>query len=157
MIIKLLVVGKTDATVLEKVIEDYRRRIRFYIKFEIEIVPDLKNTKNLSQEEQKNKEGELLLKQIGENDFLILVDERGKEYTSMEFASYLQKIMNTGVKQCVFAIGGPYGFSSKVYQRANSTCSLSKMTFSHQIVRLFFAEQLYRAFTILNNEPYHHQ
>lgn len=157
MTIKLLVVGKTDVSILEKIIEDYKKRIRFYIKFEIETIPDLKNTKNISQEEQKNKEGVLLLKQIAENDFLVLLDERGKEYTSLEFSTQLQKIMNTGVKQCVFVIGGPYGFSKQVYQRANSTCSLSKMTFSHQIIRLFFVEQLYRAFTILNNEPYHHQ
>ena len=157
MTIKLLVVGKTDVSLLEKIIEDYRKRLQFYIKFEIEIIPDLKNTKNISQEEQKNKEGVLLLKQIAHNDLLILLDEKGKEYTSMEFASYLQKIMNTGTKQCIFVIGGPYGFSEKVYQRANSTCSLSKMTFSHQIIRLFFVEQLYRAFTILNNEPSHHQ
>ena len=128
MTIKLLVVGKTDVSILEKIIEDYKKRIRFYIKFEIETIPDLKNTKNISQEEQKNKEGVLLLKQIAENDFLVLLDERGKEYTSLEFSAQLQKIMNTGVKQCVFVIGGPYGFSKQVYQRANSTCSLSKMT-----------------------------
>ena len=146
MTIKLLVVGKTDVSLLEKIIEDYKKRIRFYIKFEIETIPDLKNTKNISQEEQKNKEGVLLLKQIADNDFLVLLDERGKEYTSVEFSV-----------QCVFVIGGPYGFSQQVYQRANNMCSLSRMTFSHQIVRLFFVEQLYRAFTILNNEPYHHQ
>ena len=157
MTIKLLVVGKTDVSLLEKIIEDYKKRIRFYIKFEIETIPDLKNTKNISQEEQKNKEGVLLLKQIADNDFLVLLDERGKEYYCVEFSALLHKIMYSGVKQCLFVIGGPYGFSQQVYQRANNMCSLSRMTFSHQIVRLFFVEQLYRAFTILNNEPYHHQ
>lgn len=157
MTIKLLVIGKTDASPLEKLIEEYKKRIGFYVKIDIKIIADLKNVKNISQQEQKSKEGALLLKEVAENDILVLLDERGKEYTSVEFAQYIQKVLNTGVKQCVFAIGGAYGFSSEVYQRANNSCALSKMTFSHQMVRLFFVEQLYRAFTILNNEPYHHQ
>ena len=149
MTIKLLVIGKTDASPLEKLIEEYKKRIGFYVKIDIKIIADLKNVKNISQQEQKSKEGALLLKEVAENDILVLLDERGKEYTSVEFAQYIQKVLNTGVKQC--------GFSSEVYQRANHSCALSKMTFSHQMVRLFFVEQLYRAFTILNNEPYHHQ
>lgn len=157
MTIKLLVIGKTDASPLEKLIEEYKKRIGFYVKIDIKIIADLKNVKNISQQEQKSKEGALLLKEVAENDILVLLDERGKEYTSVEFAQYIQKVLNTGVKQCVFVIGGAYGFSSEVCQRANHSCALSKMTFSHQMVRLFFVEQLYRAFTILNNEPYHHQ
>jgi Uncharacterized conserved protein len=156
MTLRFLVIGKTEISFLEKLIEEYQKRIKFYIKFEIEIIPALKNMKNISQEEQKNREGILLLQKIANNEHLILLDERGKEYTSVEFSYFLQKIMNTGTKQCTFAIGGAYGFSPAVYARANGACALSKMTFSHQMVRLFFVEQLYRAFTILNNEPYHH-
>ena len=156
MTFKLLAVGKTSLSSLEKLIDDYKKRINFYTKFDIEIIENIKNTKNISEEEQKSKEGSIILQKISPNDILILLDERGKEFSSIEFSNFIQKIMNTGVKQCIFLIGGAYGFSEQVYDRANHICSLSKMTFSHQMVRLFFTEQLYRAFTILNNEPYHH-
>lgn len=156
MTFKLLAVGKTSLSSLEKLIDDYKKRINFYTKFDIEIIENIKNTKNISEEEQKSKEGSIILQKISPNDILILLDERGKEFSSIEFSNFIQKIMNTGMKQCIFLIGGAYGFSEQVYDRANHICSLSKMTFSHQMVRLFFTEQLYRAFTILNNEPYHH-
>lgn len=157
MQIKLLAVGKTDHTALQSLIEEYVKRLGFYIKFELEIIQDLKNTKSLSESSQKEKEGEMILKKIQASDALILLDENGKQYSSVDFSTYIQKKMNSGLKQLIFVIGGPYGFSDAVYQRANGMISLSKMTFSHQMVRLFFVEQLYRAFTIIRNEPYHHQ
>ena len=123
----------------------------------MQLLPDIKNSKSLSEEQQKTKEGELILSNIASSHHLILLDERGKEYTSVAFADELQKKMNVGIKQLIFVIGGPYGFSKEVYDRANGKLSLSKLTFSHQMIRLFFVEQLYRAFTILRNEPYHHQ
>ncbi|TWO31838.1 23S rRNA (pseudouridine(1915)-N(3))-methyltransferase RlmH [Seonamhaeicola sediminis] len=157
MTIRLLAIGKTDNNELQQLINQYIKRLGFYIKFSFEIIPDLKNTKNLSEEQQKQKEGELILNLTGKSDTLILLDEKGKQYSSVVFSEYLQKHMNSGIKQLVFVIGGPYGFSEAIYQRANGKLSLSKMTFSHQMVRLFFIEQLYRGFTILKNEPYHHQ
>ncbi|MFD2035870.1 23S rRNA (pseudouridine(1915)-N(3))-methyltransferase RlmH [Belliella marina] len=157
MQIKLIAVGKTDSKEIQSLTDEYIKRLGFYIKFELEIIPDLKNTKNLSEESQKEKEGDLILKRVQASDELILLDENGKQFSSMDFSSVLQKRMNSGLKQLVFVIGGPYGFSEAVYQRANSKLSLSKMTFSHQMVRVFFIEQLYRAYTILRNEPYHHQ
>ena len=157
MQIKLLAIGKTDNQQLQMLIEDYQKRLGFYIKFEFEIIPDLKKSKNLSEEQQKQKEGELILSKINNTDLLILLDEKGKHYDSVAFSEQLQKHMNSGIKQLVFAIGGPYGFSSEVYTKANGKISLSKMTFSHQMIRLFMIEQLYRAFTILRNEPYHHR
>lgn len=157
MQIKLLAVGKTDHTELQSLIEEYVKRLGFYIKFELEIIQDLKNTKSLSEASQKEKEGEMILKKTQASDALILLDENGKQYSSVDFSTYIQKKMNSGLKQLIFVIGGPYGFSDAVYQRANGMISLSKMTFSHQMVRLFFVEQLYRAFTIIRNEPYHHQ
>ncbi|WP_405382502.1 23S rRNA (pseudouridine(1915)-N(3))-methyltransferase RlmH [Maribacter sp. LLG6340-A2] len=157
MTIKLLAIGKTDSSQLQELIDIYHKRLQHYINFEIEIIPDLKKTKNLSEEQQKNKEGELILKKLAPTDVLILFDETGKQLSSVEFSQYLQKKMNTGIKRLVFLIGGPYGFSSEVYAKASGKISLSKMTFSHQMVRLFITEQLYRAFTILRNEPYHHQ
>ena len=123
----------------------------------MQLLPDIKNSKSLSEEQQKTKEGELILSNIASSHHLILLDERGKEFTSVAFADELQKKMNAGIKQLTFVIGGPYGFSKEVYDRANGKLSLSKLTFSHQMIRLFFVEQLYRAFTILKNEPYHHQ
>ena len=156
MQIKLLVIGKTDNKQLLQLIEEYTKRLGFYIKFSIEIIPDIKNSKNLSETQQKQKEGELILRQINSTDALILLDENGKQLDSVEFSNYLQKHMNSGIKQLVFVIGGPYGFSQEVYNNAKGKLSLSKMTFSHQMVRLFFIEQLYRGFTILKNEPYHH-
>lgn len=157
MTITLLAIGKTDNKQLATLIEDYRKRLEFYIKFSLDIIPDLKQTKNLSIDQQKQKEGELILKRISSSDTLILLDENGKSHSSVDFSNYLQKHMNSGIKNLVFVIGGPYGFSEDVYKKANGKISLSKMTFSHQMIRLFFIEQLYRGFTILRNEPYHHQ
>lgn len=157
MNIKLIAVGKTDNPALQQLISTYEKRLSYYINFELQLLPDIKNSKSLSEEQQKVKEGELILSYVEPSHHLILLDERGKEYTSIAFADELQKKMNTGIKQLTFVIGGPYGFSQAVYQRANSKLSLSKLTFSHQMIRLFFVEQLYRAFTILRNEPYHHQ
>ena len=153
MTIKLLAIGKTDNKQLQQLIDDYTKRLGFYIKFELEIIPDLKKVKNLSEDQQKQKEGELILAKITNTDVLILLDENGKQYDSVQFANYLQKHMNSGIKQLIFVIGGPYGFSPEVYNKAQGKVSLSKMTFSHQMVRLFMIEQLYRGFTILKNEP----
>jgi len=157
MTLKLLAIGKTDSNDLQNLIEEYQKRLGFYIKFEFEIIPDLKNSKNLTEDQQKQKEGELIMGKLNSTDVLILLDENGKQMDSISFSNYLQKHMNSGIKQLVFAIGGPYGFSSEIYAKAQGKVSLSKMTFSHQIVRLFVVEQLYRAFTILRNEPYHHR
>ena len=157
MTIKLVCIGKTDKKELESLISVYEKRLQHYIKFETEIIPDLKKVKNLDENQQKAKEGELILIGLQNSDFVVLLYEKGKQFTSEDFSEYLQKRMNTGLKQLVFVIGGPYGFSEEVYNRANSKISLSKMTFSHQMVRLFFTEQIYRAFTILKNEPYHHR
>lgn len=157
MTIKLIVVGKTDNKAIIALIEEYGKRLNFYVKFEFEVIPDLKNTKSLSEVLQKEKEGELILKNVIASDDLILLDERGKSFSSVEFSDYLQKKMNAGLKQLIFVIGGPYGFSEEVYARANGKLSISKMTFSHQMIRPFFIEQLYRGFTILRNESYHHE
>ena len=157
MTIKLLAIGKTDNKQLQSLIDDYKKRLGFYIKFNLEIIPDIKNAKNLSEAQQKQKEGELILNKLTNTDVLILLDENGKQMDSVSFSNYLQKYMNSGIKRLVFAIGGPYGFSQEVYNKAQGKLSLSKMTFSHQMVRLFVIEQLYRGFTILKNEPYHHR
>jgi 23S rRNA (pseudouridine1915-N3)-methyltransferase len=157
MQITLIAIGKTDSVDLEQLISIYDKRLQHYIKFQFQIIPDIKNSKNLSEVQQKEKEGELILGQLQSSDVLILLDERGKQYTSLEFSQFLQKKMNSGIKNLVLAIGGPYGFSDAIYARANGKISLSKMTFSHQMVRLFLVEQLYRGFTILRNEPYHHE
>ena len=138
-------------------ISDYQKRLKFYIPFEIEEIPDIKNTKKLSEEVQKQKEGELILKTLQEGDDVILLDDKGQEFTSMKFSEYIEKKSVSGLKRLVFVVGGPYGFSQDVYARANGKVSLSKMTFSHQMVRLIFVEQLYRAMTILRGEPYHHE
>lgn len=156
MTIKLITIGKTDNKELQSLINDYKKRLGFYIKFSIESITDLKKTKNLSEIQQKQKEGELILGKLNTSDILILLDENGKQTDSIGFSNYLQKHMNSGIKQLVFVIGGPYGFSEEVHKKANGKLSLSKMTFSHQMIRLFFIEQLYRGFTILKNEPYHH-
>jgi 23S rRNA (pseudouridine1915-N3)-methyltransferase len=156
MNIKLIAIGKTDNKNLQLLIDEYTRRLSFYIKFELEIIADIKNVKNLSESQQKEKEGELILTKLTQTDQLILLDENGKSFSSIEFADNLQKKMNSGVKTLVFVIGGPYGFSDAVYNKSFGKISLSKMTFSHQMVRLFFIEQLYRGFTILKGEPYHH-
>jgi 23S rRNA (pseudouridine1915-N3)-methyltransferase len=157
MNIKLLAIGKTDNKNLQILIDDYSKRLSFYIKFDVEIIPDIKNVKNFSETQQKEKEGELILAKISNTDQLILLDENGKIFSSRSFSEELQKKMNAGIKTLVFVIGGPYGFSDAVYNKATAKISLSSMTFSHQMVRLFFIEQLYRGFTILKNEPYHHQ
>jgi len=157
MNIKLLAIGKTDQKALQTLIDDYTKRLSFYIKFEVDIIPDLKNVKNLSESQQKEKEGELILAKLAPTDQLLLLDENGATFSSVGFSDYLQKKMNSGAKTLVFVIGGPYGFSDDVYKKAQGKISLSLMTFSHQMVRLFFIEQLYRGFTILKNEPYHHQ
>ena len=157
MNIKLLLVGKTDEGSLQGLIDNYIKRLNHYNRFEVEILPDLKNTKSLSLEQQKQKEGKLILEKLNASDFLVLLDENGKQYSSEAFSEYIQKRLNSGMKQLIFVVGGPYGFSEEVYARAQGKVSLSKMTFSHQMVRLFFVEQLYRAFTILKNEPYHHK
>ncbi|MBZ9651108.1 23S rRNA (pseudouridine(1915)-N(3))-methyltransferase RlmH [Psychroflexus montanilacus] len=157
MTITLVLVGKTDNRHLEALINDYKKRLSFFVKFETMLIPDLKKRKNMEIELQKEKEGELILSKISPSDFVVLLDETGLEYSSTKMASWLQKRMNTGLKNLVFVIGGPYGFSPKVYARGNQKLALSKMTFSHQMIRLFFTEQLYRAFTILKNLPYHHE
>ena len=149
--------GKTDTPALQHLVDDYEKRLRFYVKFTHEIIPDLKNTRHLSKAEQKEREGAALLKTLNTSDILVLLDAGGKSYSSVDFSTYIQQKMNRGIKQLIFAVGGPYGFSDSVYRRAQEQLSLSKMTFSHQMVRLFFTEQLYRAFTILNNTPYHHE
>lgn len=157
MTIKLLMVGKTDEGSLKSLLETYVKRLGHYNKFELEIIPDLKKTKNLDVEQQKNREGKLILAKMNTSDFVVLLDENGKQFSSEGFSEYIQKRLNSGMKQLVFVIGGPFGFSEEVYTRAQNKISLSKMTFSHQMVRLFFVEQLYRAFSILKNEPYHHK
>lgn len=157
MTIKLLGIGKTDDPTLQNLTDVYLKRLQFYNKFEIEFLPDLKKVKNLDENQQKQKEGELLLAKLSASDFVVLLDENGKQYSSVGFSEFLQKRLNSGLKQLIFVIGGPYGFSQEVYNRADSKVSLSKMTFSHQMVRLFFVEQIYRGFTILKNEPYHHR
>ena len=157
MNIRLLTIGKTDNKSLQTLIDDYTKRLSFYVKFDLEIIPDIKNVKNLSEAQQKEKEGELILSKITPTDHLILLDENGKTFSSVGFSDFLQKKMNAGTKTLVFVIGGPYGFSETVYQKAQGKVSLSEMTFSHQMVRLFVIEQIYRGFTIWRNEPYHHQ
>lgn len=157
MNIKLLTIGKTDNKNLQSLIDEYTKRLSFYVKFDVEIIPDIKNVKNLSEAQQKEKEGELILSKITPTDHLILLDENGKTFSSVGFSIFLQKKMNAGIKTLIFVIGGPYGFSENVYKQAAGKVSLSEMTFSHQMVRLFVIEQIYRGFTILRNEPYHHQ
>ncbi len=157
MNIDLVVVGKTDSAEVDALVAMYARRINFYAKFSIIYIPDIRNTRKLSQSQQRTAEGEAILRQVGEGDFLVLLDEHGDELRSVEFAAWLQKRMASGLRRLVLVIGGPYGFSDAVYARADGKLSLSRMTFSHQIVRAIFAEQLYRAFTIINNEPYHHE
>ena len=153
----LILVGKTTDKHFQAGITDYVERIGHYMPFELVTIPELKNTKSLSEEQQKTAEGELILKQIQTSDTVVLLDEHGKELRSVEFSAYMEQKMQTVSKRLVFVIGGPYGFSPDVYERANGKLSLSKMTFSHQMVRLIFVEQLYRAMTIMRGEPYHHE
>jgi 23S rRNA (pseudouridine1915-N3)-methyltransferase len=156
MKITLLAIGKTDNQNIQNLIDDYARRLKHYIGFEITVIADVKKAKNLSETQQQKMEGNEILRRLSSSDILILLDENAKMYSSVDFSEFLQKKMNSGLKQLIFVIGGPYGFSNEVYQRANGKVSLSSMTFSHQMVRIFFIEQLYRGFTILRNEPYHH-
>lgn len=157
MRITLLTVGKTNDLSFKNAISEYQKRLKFYISFDIEEIPSLKNTKNLTEDNQKEKEGELILKNLQAEDEVVLLDDKGSEFTSKQFASYIEKKSASGLKRLVFVVGGPYGFSQEVYQRANDKVSLSRMTFSHQMVRLVFTEQLYRAMTIIRGEPYHHE
>lgn len=157
MKVALILVGKTANRHFVELIDEYAGRVKHYIGFDIITIPELKNTKNLSTEQQKQQEGELILKQLQAGDQIVLLDEHGKELRSVEFSTYMEQKMQTVNKRLVFVIGGPYGFSQEVYGRANEKLSLSKMTFSHQMVRLIFVEQLYRAMTIMRGEPYHHE
>ncbi len=153
----LLLVGKTVNKHFVELIDEYAGRVKHYMGFDIMVIPELKNTKSLSAEQQKQQEGELILKQLQTGDHVVLLDEHGKEWRSVEFSRWMEQKMQTVGKRLVFIIGGPYGFSPEVYARANEKLSLSKMTFSHQMVRLIFVEQLYRAMTIMRGEPYHHE
>lgn len=157
MKIKLILTGKTSEQYLQTAIDIYLNRLKNYVNFEIEIINDLKNTKNLDKNTIKKKEAEEIFKRIEKSDFVVLLDENGKHLSSVEYAKYLQKRMLSSLKTLAFVVGGAYGFDDAVYKRANSKLSLSKMTFSHQMIRPFFLEQTYRAFTILKNEPYHNE
>ena len=157
MNIKLIFVGKTEEKYLREGIEIFEKRLKNYINFEMIIIPSLKDTKSLSPQIVKEKEGELILKQVSKYDKIILFDEKGLEFTSMDYSVFLQKHMNAGVKNLCFVVGGAFGFSDEVYKKADQKVALSKMTFSHQMIRLLIVEQIYRAFTILKNEPYHNQ
>ncbi len=157
MKISLIVVGKTTDKAVIMGVEKYFKRMKRYITFKIEVIPALKNAKNLSEKEIKNKEGEMILNKLQAGDFLLLLDEKGKEYNSKSFASFIENKMIHGTRHLVFLIGGAYGFSEEVYQKAQHKMALSQMTFSHQIIRMIFMEQIYRAFTIINKEPYHHE
>lgn len=152
----LILVGKTQNKHFIAGIKDYVERICHYLPYSIIVIPELKNTKNITENQQKEREGELILKEIQLSDTVVLLDEHGKEFRSVEYADWLQRKLNT-VRRLVFVIGGPYGFSDAVYKRSNEMISLSQMTFSHQMVRLIFVEQLYRACTIIKGEPYHHE
>ncbi len=157
MQIELIVIGKTDSQEVAALVELYAKRVNRYCRFAVTTLPDVRNTRHLTARQQCTAEGEALLRQFGEEDYVVLLDEHGEEMRSVEFAAWLQKRLNSGRKRLVWVIGGPYGFSDAVHARADARVSLSRMTFSHQIVRAIFAEQLYRAFAILNNEPYHHE
>ena len=157
MKIELAVIGKTSIGYLKQGIDEYIKRLKHYVPFEIKYIDDIKNTKNISEDQQKRTEGAKILSLLDKSDFVVLLDEHGKEYTSMQYSSYIQERMLSGAKKVVFVIGGPYGFSQEVYDRANDKISFSKMTFNHEMIRLIFTEQLYRAYTIINHEPYHHE
>ena len=157
MNIELIVVGKTDLKEVDALVSMYSKRLSHYIRFGITYLPDLRNTKNLSEAQQKSGEGEMILAALQPSDCVVLLDEGGKEFRSVAFAEWIERKMASGLRRLIFIIGGPYGFSEAVYGRADAKISLSQMTFSHQIVRAIFAEQLYRAFTIIRHEPYHHE
>ena len=157
MKILFLVIGKTDEAYLEQGVEKYMARLRHYVSVEMKVIPDIKNRKTLTEEQQKKLEGELIISNLQGGDVLVLLDEKGRSHSSAQFAASLNKLMASGCKRIVFVVGGPYGFDKAVYDKADEKLSLSPMTFSHQMVRLIFVEQLYRAFTILKGEPYHHE
>lgn len=157
MNIRLVVVAKTDDKYLQEGIDIYLKRLKHYVNFEMVVIPALKDVKNSTPDEIKEREAVLLLKHLEKSDAIVLLDEHGKEHTSVGFSKYLQKQMNSGIRSLCFVVGGAFGFSPKVYAKATDKLSLSQMTFSHQMIRLFFVEQLYRAFTILNHEPYHNE
>lgn len=157
MKIVLAVVGKMAGGYLSKGIEEYTSRLKHYVPFEIQYIADARNTKKLSESQQKQAEGKNILACLDSSDYVVLLDEHGKEYTSLDFSKYIEKKMTSVSRRLVFVVGGPYGFSAEVYARANEKISLSKMTFSHEMIRLIFTEQLYRAMTILRGEPYHHE
>lgn len=157
MNIKLIVVGKNEQKYLKEALDIYIKRLTHYINFELVVLPDVKNAKNMSVSELKDKEAELILKHSAKADKVVLLDEKGKEYSSVEFSKYIEKQMNASLKTLAFVVGGAFGFSEKVYSQAGEKLSISKMTFSHQMIRLLFVEQLYRAFTIIKGEPYHNE
>lgn len=157
MTVELIAVGKTDSQHVEALVEMYMRRINRYVKFAVTTIPDVRQGAKQAVVSQMRREGEALLRLLTAEDYVVLLDDKGQQFTSRELASWLQKRMNGSPRRLCFIIGGPYGFSPQVYERADAELSLSRMTFSHQIVRAIFAEQLYRAFTILHNEPYHHE
>ena len=157
MNIELITIGKTSIGYVKEGMENYLKRLTHYIPFSIKEIPDLKNIAKLDKEQQKNAEGKKILESIQTGDFVVLLDERGKQYSSVDFAGFIQKSMSAGRRKMIFVVGGPFGFSQEVYSRADSLLSLSKMTFNHEMVRLFFTEQIYRAMTILNGEKYHHE
>ncbi len=153
----LLVIGKTDASYMREAIAEYEKRLTRHVPYEMKVLPDVRNARSLTESLQKEREGEMLLEQFRSGDWVVLLDERGRQHTSVEFARYLEQKMLGGVKRLLFVVGGPYGFADKVYRRADDRISLSRMTFSHQMVRMIFIEQIYRAMTILKGEPYHHE
>lgn len=157
MKILLLTIGNTDKKYMKEGIDDYVKRLSFYVPFELKVIPDIKNRSSFTEDLQKEKEGQLILNHVSTGDYLILLDEHGSEFSSIEFSQWIEKKMIAATRQLVFVIGGPYGFSNAVSQRSDIKIALSKLTFSHQMVRLIFVEQLYRAMTILKNEPYHHE
>ncbi len=156
MNIKLLQIGQTKQNEIESLIQNYCERLQHFIKFEIVSLPDIKNTKKLSEDQQKHKEAELFLKHLNSSEWVVLLDEKGKALTSRGFAQFYQSKMNAGTKTLCFLIGGPYGFSNDIYQRAHQKIALSSMTFTHEMIRLIYVEQTYRAFSIIHNLPYHH-
>ena len=153
----LIQVGKTTNADYRKIIDDYVRRLTHYTQFTVSTLPELRNTKALTTDQQRQQEGELILKQLQDSDHVVLLDEHGKEYRSIELAAWIEKKQTAGTRHLVFVIGGPYGFSESVYKRADEMLSLSRLTFSHQMIRMIFTEQLYRAYTIINGEKYHHE
>jgi 23S rRNA (pseudouridine1915-N3)-methyltransferase len=157
MNIDLIAVGKTDLPAVAELVSLYAKRISHYARFSVVLLPDVKKTGKMAARAQCRAEGEMLLKQFSPDDYVVLLDDKGAAYNSMEFAGWLGRRLGSGGRRLCFVVGGPFGFSKEIYDRANDKISLSPMTFSHQIVRAIFAEQLYRAFTILNNLPYHHE